>query len=149
LTTIAETSEFNGKNLILSRATDLQVLSTIEGSTVTVAAQSLDPTTLLIHAATLATANSASQAIVIIDSAITSVVNSLYSLRFMAKRVDIQASFTSKIMDVMKQGVGNLVNADLAERSANFQAIQINQELGVQALAIANGSPRSVLELFQ
>ena len=149
MTTIAETAEFNGKNLIIARATDLQVLSTIEGSTVTVAAQSLDPITLLIHTATLATANSASQAIVIINSAITSVVNSLDSLRFMAKRVDIQASFTSKLMDIMKQGVGNLVDADLAEGSANLQAIQIKQELGVQALGIANGSPRSVLALFQ
>jgi len=115
LTTIAETVEFNGKNLIISRATDLQVLSTIQGSTVTVAAQSLDPKTLLVHTATLATENSTRQAIVIIDSAITSVVNSLDSLRFMAKRVDIQASFTSKLMDIMKQGVGNLVDADLAE----------------------------------
>jgi len=109
----------------------------------------LDPTTLLVHTATLATANSDSQAIVIINSAITSVVNSLDSLRFMAKRVDIQASFTSKLMDIMKQGVGNLVDADLAEGSVNFQAIQIKQELGVQALGIANGSPRSVLALFQ
>ena len=67
----------------------------------------------------------------------------------MAKRVDIQASFTSKLMDIMKQGVGNLVDADLAEGSVNFQAIQIKQELGVQALEIANGSPRSVLALFQ
>jgi flagellin len=149
LTTIAETAEFNGKNLIIARATDLQVLSTIQGSTVTVAAQSLDPKTLLVHTATLATENSTRQAIVIIDSAITSVVNSLDSIRFMAKRVDIQASFTSKLMDIMKQGVGNLVDADLAEGSANLQAIQIKQELGVQALEIANGSPRSVLALFQ
>jgi hypothetical protein len=66
LTTIAETVEFNGKNLIIARATDLQVLSTIQGSTVTVAAQSLDPITLLVHAATLATENSASQSIVIL-----------------------------------------------------------------------------------
>lgn len=61
LTTIAETAEFNGKNLITAGATDLKVLSTIEGSTITVTAQSLDPTTLLIHTATLATANSAAR----------------------------------------------------------------------------------------
>ena len=125
------------------------MFSTIEGSTITVAAQSLDPTTLLIHTATLATANSASQARVLIDSAITTVANSLASLGSVAKRVDIQASFTSKLMDIVKQGVGNLVDADLADGSANLQAIQIKQELGVQALGIANGSPRSVLALFQ
>ncbi|MBT5859816.1 MAG: flagellin, partial [Alphaproteobacteria bacterium] len=133
LTTIAETAEFNGKNLITAGATDLEVLSTIEGSTITVAAQSLDPTTLLIHTATLATANSASQARLILDTAITSVANSLASLGSVSKRVDIQAAFTGKLMDIMKQGVGNLVDADLAEESANLQAIQIKQQLGVQA----------------
>ena len=149
MTTIAETAEFNGKNLITAGATDLQVLSTIEGSTITVSAQSLNATTLLIHPATLATANSASQARIILDTAIASVSNSLASLGSVAKRVDIQAAFTSKLMDIMKQGVGNLVDADLAEESANLQAIQIKQQLGVQAFAIANGSPQSILSLFQ
>ena len=71
------------------------------------------------------------------------------SLGSVAKRVDIQAAFTSKLMDIMKQGVGNLVDADLAEESANLQAIQIKQQLGVQAFAIANGSPQNILALFQ
>ena len=131
MTTIAETAEFNGKNLITAGATDLQVLSTIEGSTITVSAQSLNATTLLIHPATLATANSASQARIILDTAIASVLTSLASLGSVAKRVDIQAAFTSKLMDIMKQGAGNLVDADLAEESANLQAIQIKQQLGV------------------
>ena len=148
LTTIVQTAEFNGKNLITAGATDLEVLSTIEGSTITVAAQSLDPTTLLIHTATLATANSASQARLILDTAITSVANSLASLGSVSKRVDIQAAFTGKLMDIMKQGVGNLVDADLAEESANLQAIQIKQQLGVQALSIANSGPQSILALF-
>ena len=149
LTTIAETAEFNGKNLITAGATDLQALSTIEGSTITVSAQSLNAMTLLIHPATLATANSASQARIILDTAIASVSNSLASLGSVATRVDIQAAFTSKLMDIMKQGVGNLADADLAEESANLQAIQIKQQLGVQAFAIANGSPQSILALFQ
>ncbi len=102
MTTIAETAEFNGKNLITAGATDLQVLSTIEGSTITVSAQSLNAMTLLIHPATLATANSASQARIILDTAIASVSNSWASLGSVAKRVDIQAAFTSKLMDIMK-----------------------------------------------
>ena len=142
MTTIAETAEFNGKNLITAGATDLQVLSTVEGSTITVSAQSLNAMTLLINPATLATANSASQGRIILDTAIARVSNSWASLGSVAKRVDIQAAFTSKLMDIMKQGVGNLVDADLAEESANLQAIQIKQQLGVQAFAIANGSPQ-------
>ena len=64
------------------------------------------------------------------------------------KRVDIQAEFTGKLQDILKQGVGNLVDADLAEESANLQAFQIKQQLGVQALAIANAGPQSILALF-
>jgi flagellin len=52
-------------------------------------------------------------------------------------------------MDILKTGVGNLVDADLAEESANLQSLQIKQQLGVQALAIANQSPQTILALFQ
>ena len=62
--------------------------------------------------------------------------------------MDIQTEFTSKLQDILKQGVGNLVDADLAEESANLQAFQIKQQLGVQALAIANAGPQSILNLF-
>jgi len=48
-----------------------------------------------------------------------------------SKRFDIQAAFTGKLMDIIKQGVGNFVDAGLAEESANSQAIQIKQQLGV------------------
>ena len=124
LTTIAETAEFNGKNLITAGATDLKVLSTIEGSTITVSAQSLDPTTLLIHTATLATANSASQARIIIDTAIASVSKSLASLGSVAKHVDIQGAFISKLMDIMKQGMGNLVDATWRKRKSSSNSDQ-------------------------
>jgi flagellin len=63
--------------------------------------------------------------------------------------VDIQAEFTQKLMDIVKQGVGNLVDADLASESANLQAFQIKQQLGVQALAIANSGPQAILSLFR
>ena len=49
----------------------------------------------------------------------------------------------------MKTGVGNLVDADLAEDSANLQALQIKQQLGLQTLSIANAAPQNILQLFQ
>ena len=52
-------------------------------------------------------------------------------------------------MDILKVGVGSLVDANLAEESAQLQSLQIKQQLGVQALAIANAGPQSVLALFQ
>ncbi|MBT4710009.1 MAG: flagellin [Alphaproteobacteria bacterium] len=149
LTTIVETAEFNGTNLITSVATNLSILSTVDGSTITVTAQKLDTTTLVLHTASLTTAANASQARVLIDTAITTVSNALAALGSAAKRVDIQTEFTGKLQDILKQGVGNLVDADLAQESANLQALQIKQQLGVQALAIANAGPQSILALFQ
>jgi flagellin len=149
LTTIVETAEFNGTNLISSVATDLAVLSTVDGSTITVGAQQLDATTLILHTAVLTAAANASAARILIDTAITTVSNALAALGSSAKRVEIQTDFTSKLQDILKQGLGNLVDADLAQESANLQALQIKQQLGVQALAIANAGPQSILALFQ
>ena len=57
-------------------------------------------------------------------------------------------TFTTKLTDIFRAGVGNLVDADLAEESAMLQALQIQQQLGVQALSIANSGPQSILALF-
>ena len=146
---IVATAEFNGKNLIDSAATDLKVLSTVDGSSITITKQSIDATSLAIHSASLANATVAATALTAINAAIIDVSNSLASLGSGAKRVDIQADFTQKLMDIIKQGIGNLVDADLAQESANLQAFQIKQQLGVQALAIANSGPQAILALFR
>ncbi|MBM3506965.1 MAG: flagellin [Alphaproteobacteria bacterium] len=77
---IVATAEFNGKNLIDSAATDLKVLSTVDGSTITVTAQSIDSTTLAIHTASLADAIVAATALTAISQAIIDVSNALASL---------------------------------------------------------------------
>ena len=66
-----------------------------------------------------------------------------------AKRIEIQAEFSSKLIDILREGVGSLVDADLAKESATLQALQIQQQLGVQSLAIANAGPSIILNLFQ
>ncbi len=146
---IVATAEFNGNNLINSAATNMDILSTVDGSTITVTKQSIDATTLAIHTAALTDATVAATALTAISKAIVSVSNALAALGSSAKRVDIQTAFTGKLMDILKQGVGNLVDADLAQESATLQALQIKQQLGVQALAIANAGPQSILALFQ
>ncbi|MBT3700855.1 MAG: flagellin, partial [Alphaproteobacteria bacterium] len=62
--------------------------------------------------------------------------------------IDVQSEFTVQLVDILKEGVGNLVDADLAEESAALQSLQIKQQLGVQALSIANSGPQSILALF-
>jgi flagellin len=149
LTTIVNTAEFNGKNLITSGAAAFNVLSTVEGSTILVSSAQMDTTTLAIHTAGLGTAVNAQTAITLLNAAIISVSNNLAVMGASSKRVDIQNDFVRKLMDVLKLGVGNLVDADLAAESANLQALQIKQQLGVQALSIANQNPQSILSLFQ
>ncbi len=147
LTTIVETAEFNGKNLITSSASALSVLSTVEGSTISVAAQELNTSSIGVSTSELSTG--ASQALEDVDTAIVTVSNALASLGSSAKRAEIQAEFTVQLVDILKQGVGNLVDADLAEESAALQSLQIKQQLGVQALSIANAGPTSILALFR
>ncbi len=65
------------------------------------------------------------------------------------RRIDIQAEFVSKLTDSLKSGIGTLVDADMEEASARLQALQVQQQLGIQALSIANQSPQSILSLFR
>ena len=147
LDTVVLSAEFNGKNLITSSASALSVLSTVEGSTISVAAQELNTSSIGVSTSELSTG--ASQALEDVDTAIVTVSNALASLGSSAKRVEIQAEFTVQLVDILKQGVGNLVDADLAEESAALQSLRIKQQLGVQALSIANAGPQSILALFR
>ncbi|KUF10381.1 flagellin [Pseudoponticoccus marisrubri] len=64
-------------------------------------------------------------------------------------RIETQADFVSGLTDALKSGIGALVDADMEEASARLQALQVQQQLGVQALSIANRAPQSLLSLFQ
>ena len=60
-----------------------------------------------------------------------------------------QSTFISKLSDSITAGIGNIVDADLAKESAKLQALQVKQQLGVQALSIANQAPQTVTSLFR
>ena len=148
ISTIVATAEFNGTNLVNGSATSTSVLSTVDGSTITVSAQKLDATSLAIHSTILNTSAGAATALTAIDTAITNVSDKLAALGSVAKRIEIQSDFTVKLTDILRAGVGSLVDADLAEESAKLQSLQIKQQLGVQALSIANNGPQAILSLF-
>jgi flagellin len=65
------------------------------------------------------------------------------------KRIGIQSEFVGKLSDALKSGIGSLVDADMEEASARLQALQVQQQLGTQALSIANQQPQSLLALFR
>ena len=148
ISTIVATAEFNGTNLVNVSAATTSVLSTVDGSTISVSAQKMDATTLAIQSQVLNTSTGASTALTAIDSAITAVSDKLAALGSVAKRIEVQGDFTTKLTDILRAGVGTLVDADLAEESAMLQSLQIKQQLGVQALSIANAGPQAILALF-
>ena len=148
ITTIVQTAEFNGTNLIQSSSANLTVLSTVDGSTILVNAQAMDNSSLTIAGLDLTSSLGSQSALSVIDTAITSMNQKLANLGSVGKRLEVQSEFSVKLIDILKAGVGSLVDADLAAEAAQLQALQIKQQLGVQALAIANASPQTILSLF-
>ena len=65
------------------------------------------------------------------------------------KRIDLQKDFLSKLTDTLTAGVGALVDADMSAEAARLQALQVQQQLGAQALNIANSAPQVILSLFK
>ena len=66
-----------------------------------------------------------------------------------SKKLSVHKNFMNKLGDELKNGLGNLVDADLAVESAKLQALQTKQQLGIQALSIANQAPSTLLALFR
>lgn len=97
----------------------------------------------------ITSAAAASTAITTITAAESTLNTFLSKLGAGAKRVEIQRAFTDKLASAIEIGIGNLVDADLARESANLQSLQVKQQLGLQALSIANQAPGSVLSLFR
>ncbi len=97
----------------------------------------------------VSTALGAQNALADIEGLIQTSIDAAASFGSVQGRIEIQADFVSKLSDSMKAGIGSLVDADLEEASARLQALQVQQQLGVQALSIANQAPQSVLSLFR
>ncbi len=91
----------------------------------------------------------AKDVMIALEKAKSTMATNLNTLGSAARQVDSQLSFTAKLGDALTSGIGTLVDADLAKESANLQALQLKQQLGVQALSIANQSPQSISSLFR
>ena len=83
------------------------------------------------------------------DAAISEMTTAATNIGAAQSRVDIQKDFVSNLMDAVDRGIGQLVDADMTEESTKLQALQTQQQLGVQALSIANGQSQSILSLFR
>jgi flagellin len=97
----------------------------------------------------ISTASGAEAASSAIDVALTNLNKDLASMGAQSKALEVQKSFLGKLSDSIEAGIGNLVDADLAKESARLQALQVKQQLGAQALSIANSAPSIVLSFFR
>ena len=84
-----------------------------------------------------------------IEGLLQTAIDSASAFGSVQGRIETQTDFISSLIDSLKSGIGTLVDADMEEASARLQALQVQQQLGVQALSIANQAPQSLLSLFQ
>jgi flagellin len=155
IASVVNNATFNGLNLLNNSVSLLTALSSPNGSRrITVLAQNFSFGATILGSAftkgvTISTATMAAQMVSIVSKALVRIDAALSELSAGAKKYSIQLSFTQKLSDSLSTGVGNLVDADMATESANLTALQTKQQLGVQALSIANSSPQIILSLFQ
>jgi len=146
-------ADFNGINMVKSGGVSIASLANADAtSKITVKAQdlSLGGTIVTVAAAgTISTQASATAMITTVNTSITNVSTALSKLGTGSKALASHLNFVGKLQDSIDAGVGNLVDADLAKESAKLQSLQTKQQLGVQALSIANQSSSILLGLFR
>jgi len=149
ITTIIDSSEFNGTNLLKGSGTVAALQSTdTAAATLNVANQDI-AANVTAMTGDLTSAANAKTMVTTLETQATSINTKLSTLGAASRKIDGQLSFTSKLSDTIQAGIGNLVDADLAKESANLQALQVKQQLGLQALSIANQAPQSIQSLFR
>lgn len=150
---IVDTAEVGGRNLIANGAEDLTVVAGIDGATtITVDAQDLSIgggiVDISADGADLATVAGAQQEIADIEAAIDELSTAVGALAAGSNSLDLQGKILTRVSDALEISIGNLVDADLARESSRLQALQVQQQLAIQSLSIANAAPNAILALF-
>jgi flagellin len=149
------TSVFN----VTATGSTLNISSTVTDGTDTIAAR-IDtlgtPTSVTIgggleevNSFDVTTEAGANSALTIVEYMIQTAVDSAASFGSVEGRIDTQQRFISGLSDALKAGIGTMVDANMEEASARLQALQVQQQLGIQSLSIANQAPQSILSLFR
>ncbi len=150
--TIIDNASFDGANILDGSVSSISVLADADASnSITVEAESMSIGGAIITVATstsLSTITQATSALSRLTASIQNVNAALARLGSTSTKLETHHTFVGKLQDSLISGIGNLVDADLARESANLQALQVKQQLGAQALSIANSNPQIVLSLF-
>jgi flagellin len=153
ITTNVNNASFNGVNLLNgSQTAGYAALANTSGSTITVQDEDLRLGGAIVTVTatmTIGTSTLAATALTAVNGSIDRVSAALARLGTGSKALGTHLTFVGKLSDALEAGVGNLVDADLAKESARLQSLQTKQQLGVQALSIANQSTGILLGLFR
>ena len=153
-------SNFNGRNLLISNATNVNTISNLNGTNLTLTArsapgsgithliQSLAGATLGVDGAASNAVNAQSVIVAQYNALETEINTSLGALGAEIRALKFQTDFLTTVNDSTEIGLGNIVDADLARESAELTALQVRQQLGVQVLGIANQQPQILLNLL-
>lgn len=155
-------ANYAGSNLLNAPTTDLNVVASynrtgaaVTVDKITVAAASTNASTMVAPVVDAAFFTSASTdaeietALGTVETALASLTTGAATLGAAKSQIDSQKSFLSGLQDSIEKGVGTLVDADMNKESARLSALQVQQQLGVQALSIANSSNQNILSLFR
>ena len=154
ITQTVQNAQFDGANLLDgSLPGNLKFLANADANSyITLSKQTLSLGGAVITIAATASLGTITQATNILGQLTTSISltnQALGNLGSQQKQIEGHSTFVGKLTDVLNTGVGNLVDADLAKESARLQALQVQQQLGAQALSIANSAPQIILSLFR
>lgn len=151
---VVSAAVFDGANLLDgSQAADMTFLADADAAqAITLTLQNLTiggPINTLQVGDDILTSANATAVLTRLDETMKAVNQAVGNIGTQAKQIEAHNSFVGKLNDVLETGVGNLVDADLAKESARLQALQVKQQLGAQALSIANSAPQIILSLFK
>jgi flagellin len=154
ITQVVQAASFDGSNILDgSLSTDIRFLANESATnfiTLSVKDMTLGNSIVTVGStASIGTMTIATTVLARIDASLAAVNSALGDIGAQAKQIENHTTFVNKLNDVLTAGVGNLVDADLAKESASLQALQVQQQLGAQALSIANNAPQVILSLFR
>jgi flagellin len=149
---IVQNAQFNGFNLIDGSTTQITALASADGThRITVGAENMKLSGSIVTVSstgTVSTQSKASTMVATVESSLTNVNSALAKLSSGSAKFSIQSAFVSQLSDALTTGIGNLVDANMATESAMLSSLQTKQQLGVQALSIANSAPQIALKLI-
>jgi len=141
---------FNGINMLTDSAANVNTLANLTNGTLQLGKQDLQTTAEALAAATYGAATVAQSVITTeFTSLETAVNNALGALGADVRALELQTDFLNDISDATEEGLGNIVDANMARESARLTALQVQQQLAVQTLSIVNQSPQTLLGLFR